>query len=208
MIVTLDGQRLERPVAIGATLQAIVDQVKDGLLKERLIVSVSVNGQTLGDADLNARLDRPIDGETQIDLESCDGPTLVGDTLRGLALHFEEARGQLPHIAERLSTGDVAAAISEVGDFTNLWQTCTRAIPQCSGLLNRDLALSECRGRHVKDYLTELVQKLTDLRAALEARDLVLLADLLRYELPALAETWQTLLIGLAEQVSSPPDSD
>jgi hypothetical protein len=53
----------------------------------------------------------------------------------------------------------------------------------------------------VKAGLANLVEKLSELRGALEARDIVLLADLVRYELPALAQAWSAMLSNLAEQI-------
>jgi hypothetical protein len=58
----------------------------------------------------------------------------------------------------------------------------------------------EYEGRAVKACLRDLVDKLTDVRAALEAHDVVILADLVRYELPALAQTWHAILNHLAAQ--------
>ena len=77
------------------------------------------------------------------------------------------------------------------------------ALAQCSELLRRDLTDLPHDGRKARDFLTEMVGKLTEVRDALEARDLVLQADLVRYELPVLAATWQNLLTGLAEQIEA-----
>ena len=90
----------------------------------------------------------------------------------------------------------------DVSEFVALWQTCYRALSQCSGLLNRDLTSLQHNGRNVRAYLEDLIGKLSELRSALEAHDTVMLADLVHYEFPALTETWQAVLNDLAEQVT------
>lgn len=203
MIITLDGRRVDESATTDGSLQALIDHVRAAHAGDRLIISVSVDGQRLGDADLTSSLEQPVAGHAQIDLESGDRFQLVRDALRGLAQEFETAAGQLPGIADRLSTDDVAAAIHDVGTFVSLWQTSHRVIAQCSGLLAVDLTLREHEARPVRAWLDDLVDKLTELRSALEAHDTVLLADLVRYEFPALAATWQTLLSNVAAQVDA-----
>lgn len=203
MIVTLDCQRVNDSLATDSTLLALIDQVRAGLDSERLIVSVTIDGQRIPDADLGAKLEQPIAGYAQIDLESGDRHQLVRDALRGLAHEFDLAGAQLPGIAERLGTTDVAAAIRDIGGFVGLWQTCNRIITQCSGLLGKDLTLLEHEARPVCAWLDDLIEKLTCLRGALDAHDTVLLADIVRYEFPTLATTWQALLSNLAAQVAA-----
>jgi hypothetical protein len=205
MIVTLDGQRLTDSFPAEGTLQALIDQVRDAHLKNRLVVSVAVDGHPLGDTELNASLQRPLAVTAQVDVESSEPAALATAALRDLAAEFADAGTRLAGIAERLNSADVAAAIRDVGAFVSLWQTCYRALPQCGGLLDRDLLMMDYDGRPLKAYLTELVDKLTDVRAALEARDLVMLGDLVRYELPPLTQTWHAILNHLADQTEPHP---
>jgi hypothetical protein len=205
MIITLDGQRLDEALTPDATLQALIDQVRTAHTGDRLIISVAVDGQRLDDNDLSAQLGQSVAGHNQIDLESGDRHQLVHDALCGLAQEFEQAAAQLPNIADRLSTPDVAVAIRDIGAFVGLWQTCHRIIAQCSGLLGEDLTTCAHEARPVRQWLDDLVDKLTELRSALESHDTVLLADLVRYEFPALGATWQNLLASLAAHASAQP---
>jgi hypothetical protein len=136
-----------------------------------------------------------------VDLESGSAAAVAGGALRGLAAEFGAAGPLLADIAERLNSGDVAAAIRDVGAFVALWQACHRALPQCSALCRQNLLDTQYDGHPLEDDLNELVEKLTEVRAALEARDTVMLADLVRYELAPLAQTWQHILNQLADQV-------
>ena len=201
MIVTVDGQRVSEPGPARETLQVLLDEVRAAHLNERLIVSVAINGRRLDDAELNAGLEQPIADDAQIDLESGEPVALVQNILRGLAGEFGAAGGQFGELADRLSSGDATAAFREVGVFVGLWQTSFRALVQGGELLKRDLMEYECAGDTMKAGLADLVEKLSELRGALEARDSVLLADLVRYELPPLAQAWSAMLSNLAEQI-------
>ncbi len=206
MIVTLDGQRLTDSFPADATLQALVDQIREVHLKDRLIISVALDGRVLKDAELNTTLDQPVATVNQVDLESGEPAALAATALHGLAAEFAAAGPRLAEVAERLNSADVAPAIRDVAAFISLWQTCYRALPQCGTLLGCDLLAIEYDGRPVRACLSELIAKLTDVRAALEARDIVMLADLARYELPALAQTWHSIVNHLATQVAAVPN--
>lgn len=202
MIVTVDGHRLEAPALTDSTLQALLDQIRTQQLGDRLIVSVTVDGRRYTDDELHDILSQPVAADAQLDLETADRQELVCEALRGLAREFADAGGRLGDIAERLNSDDVAGAVRDVGRFAGLWQTCHRALAQCGELLDEDLTQRAYDGRPLLSWLQELITKLRDLREALDARDMVFLADLVRYELPSLGRTWQALLDDLAEQIS------
>lgn len=180
----------------------MLDQIRTQHLDDRLIVSVTVDGHRHTDDELHDVMARPIGADVQLDLETADRQELVCEALRGLALEFADAGGQLGEIAERLNSDDVAGAVRDVGRFVGLWQTCHRALAQCGELLDEDLTQRTYEGRPLQSWLQELITKLRDLREALDARDMVLLADLVRDELPPLGRTWQALLDDLAEQIN------
>jgi hypothetical protein len=202
MIVTLDGRRLDDSFAADCTMDAVIEQVRGTHLGGRLLVSVAVDGHNLTDEELREGLPQPVADDAQLDLESAERTDIVRDALRGLAAEFEAAADGHVQIADRLSAGDVAGGLKDVGEFIQLWQTCYRTLTQCCELAGEDLTRREHAGRGMKDYLKELVTKLNELRNALDARDMVLLADLLRYELPPLCRTWQELLTDVSGQAT------
>ena len=84
------------------------------------------------------------------------------------------------------------------------WHTCQQAIAECSGLLGRDLTAVECAGRPVREHLDGLADKLRELRDAFEARDMVLVADLIQFEMPDICQAWQGILNELAQDAAAP----
>ncbi len=202
MLVTLDGQRLSDSFATDSTLGQVVDQVRS-LHENCLIVSVALNGQILGEEELEPRLAERVPTDAQVDLESGQPMPLVRDALRGLAEEFAEAAGRQESIANQLAAGNAPAAVAEVGGCIGLWQTCHRVLVQCSGLLGEDLTRFTHETRTVQACFEDVVSQLIELRAALEGRDMVRLSDLVRYEMPDLCKAWRGLLDDLAQQVEN-----
>lgn len=203
MIVTLDGQRVESPLPGACTLQELIQRVR-AAHQDCLIISVALNGTTVPDAELQDRLGAPLEHGVQVDFESGQPAALVRDALRGLALEYGDSIERLAALADGLQSVQPAAAVRGIGGFIQLWETCQRVIVQCSGLLGQDLTQVEHQQRPVQAWFADAVTRLTQLRDALDARDLVLLADIVRYEAPALCEEWQALLNDIADQIPEP----
>lgn len=201
MIITLDNQRIEVETPTPCTLQTLIDQIR-ATHENRLIISIMINGQTLGDNELAEQLGKPLNPDVQIDLESGESHVVARDALRGLALEFQHARTRHEAVADRLGAGESSAGIQDVGDFVALWQTTHRVLAQCSGLLNQDLTQVEHDGRTVQACFEEVVEQLSGIRDALEQRDMVMLSDVVRYELPTLCEHWQQVLEGVADKIA------
>jgi hypothetical protein len=203
MIVTLDGQRLEADFAAVDTLQALIDRVRVEHLRDRLVVSIAVNGHVLLPEDLDTRLSQPPAAEDQVDLESGDPRAIAADALRHAAEQLAAAGRAQQEVADQLNAGQVAEALGRVGESVCVWQTSQQVIVRCCGLLGEDLTACEYEDRPIREHLSELTEKLRELRDAFEARDMVLLADLLHYEMPSLCETWDALLSHLADGIAA-----
>lgn len=207
MIVTLDGERLTGPFPPGDTLQTLIDQVRQTHLGDRLVVSVAVDGRPLLDAELSERLGGMLEQVRQVDLESADRFQLSADALREVAERLSKVGGEQAAVADQLQAGNVPAAVSRFREFLDAWQLCQQAILECSRLLGEDLTTAECEGRPIREHLNGLADRLRELRDAFEARDMVLLADLARYEMPNTYHLWQRILYELAGRFAARVDA-
>lgn len=207
MIVTLDGHKLEADFSPDADLRSLIDFVRQRFIPDRLIVSVAVNGTHFSDDALSVRLADPIAISDQVDFQSADRLETGIAALRAVANHIGELATTAVDIADDLPTAGATQTLRSVSDFIRGWQVCNTAIAQTSTLSGVDLTLLEHDGRTVHGYLTTLIEKLTLMREALEARDFVSLADVLRYEMPDECRTWTALLSALADRlVATKPD--
>ena len=57
------------------------------------------------------------------------------------------------------------------------------------------------QGRDIMQLLVEIRTKLTEIKDAIEARDYVLLGDILRYELDEPLQSWENMLNAFIEHV-------
>ncbi len=208
MILTLDGERVDEPVSADETLQAVIDRLQGSRLGENLVVSVVCDGKPLVDEELTRRLAQPLGDTRQVDLGSANRYALVATALREIAQQLADAGQHQSRSAENFQEGKIAEAMTGFTTFLDAWQMCQRALLECSNLLGEDLTAIECDGRPVREHLDSLADRLRELRGAFEARDAVLLADMIRYELPETCASWQTILGQLAETIAarvSPP---
>ncbi len=79
-----------------------------------------------------------------------------------------------------------------------------RAFP--GRLLGVDFESLQLAGRPVAECLTELLERLRDLKDAVANRDHVLLADILRYEFDDVLQRWERMLDGFIDHVEALPD--
>jgi len=202
MTVNLDGRPLDEEITTEATLQALIDRVRAVHLPDRVVVAVHVNDQAFVGAELVERLSQPIAADDRIALESADARAISASALRDAAVQIGQTGAAQTEIADQLNGGQVADAINRVGDSVESWQMIQSVVLQCCGLLGDDLTEYTYEERSVRAHFDDLADKLRELRGAFEARDMVLLADLLHYEMPPLCESWHNLLTHLAETVA------
>lgn len=199
MPTTLDGRTIDLAVSADETLHAFLQRVGGVCEAGRLIVGVTVDGQPLVEDELAERLPCPLRGDEQIVVESASPAEVAGSALQVIAENLRSSAGALPALADRMSGTE--PPVDALCGYLDVWRNCQEAIANVSQLLGRDVLGEAVDGRTVGEHLVGLVEKLRELRDAFEARDTVLLADVLRYEWPELSEQWSQMLDTLAGRV-------
>jgi len=198
MIVTLDGRRLADDFTPVGDLHNLVEQVRAAHAARRLILSIALNGRAVPADDLPRVLEESVAGYEQVDLASGDPVDVAREALRALAQEFETLEVRLGQLADDLSAGRLTDAMGEIAAFVRVWQTCCEGLTQVGELLGRDLMQVEVDGQSVDAELAELATHLAAVRQALSDGDLIVLADIIRYEMPAVTQRWVALLNSLA----------
>lgn len=200
MIVTLDGRRLPLDLAGPATLRTILDSVKAAHLEARLVVEVSVNGRPLINDALLECLDQPAADGDQIDLGSAETASLVSAALDEMVEQMDLGGAAHRDVAAALQAGRTSEAVGQFGQLLSIWQNSRTTIVECSQLMEQDWSDREIGGQTLAAHLNELTSRLREVRDAFEARDYVLLGDLLQYEMPDVCATWASIFRRLAEE--------
>ncbi|TWT41850.1 hypothetical protein RAS1_29730 [Phycisphaerae bacterium RAS1] len=200
MIVTLDGQRLAEQFPPQSTLGEVIDRVREKVADDRLIVAVSLDGRTCAEPELNDLLAAPLTAESQVDLELGSRGSVVADALRVAAGALTDAEQVRTEATAALHAGRTAEGVSRLGEFARIWQGAVQTVIHGGRLVGSDWTGREHEGRPVAALLSEFHTALASLRDALEAHDMVGLADALHYEFPPLAAGWRSLLESLAAE--------
>ena len=203
MIVTLDGRKLDPAPADIPTLQAALDAVRDTHLADRIIVSVQVDGRPLIGGDLEAQLDQPLSDVSQIDLESAPPRDVALAALAEVSEELRAAAEAHGEIVEALRKDQFAEACRGFSAMLNVWRTSQQTVLECCSLLGIALEELPIGEQNLAAYLAELIARLQELRCAFEARDTVLLGDLVQYELPEITAGWRTLIDSLRTAMSA-----
>ncbi len=129
MIVTLDGNKLDGTFRGHESLRSLIDQVRKDTAGERLVVSVTVNGERFIEEGLDQRLASPVRDEDQINLESYDRTELVADALREMADKTGAAIATQTTLASGLLTRKPATIMKLDGAISSLLSmTCLKQI--------------------------------------------------------------------------------
>ena len=202
----------DRPFATGegvepATVSQLLDRAKAGLVGTgRLLVSLRCDGETLSETRLESILEEPASRFGRLELYSDRPKTLVLEALTATRRSFGESFANLRETSDALATGDGPAAMSSLAVCVDAWNKAQEAIIKGGGLLGVDFESLQLDGRPVAEWLTELLERLRDLKDAVANRDHVLLADILRYEFDDVLQRWERMLDGFIEHVEALPD--
>ncbi len=199
MIVTLDGRRLSEPVPTGATLAQIAERVRSVHLNGRVLVGIVLNGERLVSEQLEAGLGAVPAPDCQIDFESSEAEAIVADAFENLVEQLERGGEEARGLTGLLQKGHLAGAAAQFGAFVSLWQDLVRAVAEGGQLLGRNLLEERWEDRTVGERLQELSGRLRELRDAFAARDTVLLADLMEFEMPGQYESWRGIATRLRD---------
>lgn len=185
----------------GATLNAVLEQLRAVCPPGELIVGIRVDGQPWNESQIGASLNEVLKDASQIDVETAGRSATVAAALRAVADRMSAAAEDQRWAGQKLDGGDVAAGIRQVGEFLKTFQLARQTVVEASGLLGRDITQFEFERHTVGHHLNELGSRLAELRNAIAARDLVLLGDLLNFDTPEVCERWAAIFAELATQV-------
>ncbi len=193
MIVTLDGQRLADGFQDQATLGEIAECVRTTHLHGRVLAGIWLNGERLLAESLESGLAAVPPPDCQIDLESGSAEAIVAEAFGSLVAQLDQGGEETSGLLGLLQKGHLAGAASQFGAFVSLWQDLVRTVAEGGQLLGRDLLSERYEDRTIGEHLQTLSGRLREIRDAFRARDTVLLADLMEFEMPAQYSAWREI---------------
>jgi hypothetical protein len=194
MAITVDEQVWEPQGqtvgTLGEALSLLHRQIsKDG----KVIVKVRVDGQELeGDALEHARA--AAIGERLIALATDSQAELAKRMIGRLAALVEYMGKQHHHIAGLIEQGHGHRALGQLASVLSAWQQIQQSYSALLKLLNTNLGDVKVREIPATEVLIDFHRQLSEMAEALKNQDLVLLGDILQYEMDSAIANWTGLL--------------
>ena len=184
-----------------STLGDHLSWVQTQLPEGRVLTQIRLNEVLLDSAQLAAVRKNTL-ASGILSLTTADRRELALTTLGKLAALVQWLAPQHKEVAATLERGDIQPALNRLQELISAWQQIQSAYANLAKLLEislAELAVGELKGDTV---LQEFCNQLGEIQTALQAKDFVLLADILQYEMDAAVTHWINLLsatLGVAD---------
>lgn len=194
MELTLDGRKLEPSSFNARTLAELIRQIELLLAPERVIVSLTLNGETLDRGRERARAAEPLESLAKLEVGSLEVHELARNTLTSLIEY-------LPALALAVDACVAAFQSGDESEGHRLLAVVIDGLQMVAGAWNGIACFLGTGGTEppaVPD-LDGLNQLLRPLVEAQEHQDTVSLCDILESQLVPLLEDWRQQALALRE---------
>ncbi len=208
MQLYLDDSPFEVSPGADASLNDLVGQVNQHLTgRRRVVIALGCDGREVPAGELEQVLERPAAQFDRVDIRSEPQSVVAALLLEQAFGLFGETEEHLPGINELLAEGQTARGMEILaGDF-RLWQQAHEAVIQAVRLGEvpiDDVTVGELTSTSI---IQQLRDKLVQIKESLEARDFVMLGDILQYEIGETISRWKQLIEEIGGRIT-PADVD
>lgn len=190
MAVVID----DRELAIEELGLETVGQVLQHVKREnRLVVNVLIDGEKPDLDRITAVRQKSLQGHT-VFIETAEPRTMAREVLDAVESQFDEADRLKSEAAELLQKGEPTRALERLGGCFTTWLHAQESVLKTAQLLRIDLETMAVDGQSLSSWVTTFAEQLRGIKSALEARDFVLLSDILVYETADTTEKWKLAL--------------
>jgi hypothetical protein len=202
MRVVMDGTELE--VSGSSLRDALAAATAAASQRGRVIVDVEADGARVPDEQLVNPSDEAM-AAAELQLTSAEPRALVETALGDAADAVDTLPADQRALADRIESGDVQAALGDLGGILQVWQAAHDSVHQGAALLGMDLdtlRIETASGpATASERISALARSLEEVRRSVAERDWTALGDALRYDLEDSARAWVGLLRGMRERV-------
>ncbi len=202
MNITVDGNKHEMGVEKDQTLGHVYQKLVDSLTQSRkVITSVEVNGEHLSGGRIWNFASSPISEIQDLDLLTRDLADMVRDTMGYSDRHLELLCHETEKTATMFRLGEELEAQERLGICISGLQWFLKALSALRGMMKLDFNSLPLKDTTVEAGLEEFVPVVENLLEAQSDGDVILLADLLEYEMIPRLTLWRSALPELEENL-------
>src|SRR5688572_15144499 len=193
MSVVVDHQPLEAEhMGLKTVGQVLAHLQRDN----RLVVHVLIDGQEPDLDRMNAVRQSPLIGHT-VYIETAEPKQMALDVLTEVEHQLAEADRLKMEAAELLQKNQNAPAMEKLSGCFSTWQHAQESVLKTGQLLRIDLDTVKAGAASMTQLFNDFTVQLREIRAALESRDFVTLADLLLYETSETTARWREAIAAM-----------
>jgi len=199
MSVVVDHQPLEAEhMGLKTVGQVLAHLQRDN----RLVVHVLIDGQEPDLDRMNAVRQSPLIGHT-VYIETAEPKQMALDVLTEVEHQLAEADRLKMEAAELLQKNQNAPAMEKLSGCFSTWQHAQESVLKTGQLLRIDLDTVKAGAASMTQLFNDFTVQLREIRAALESRDFVTLADLLLYETSETTARWREAIAAMRGVVAA-----
>ena len=192
MDVLIDDQLADPPIDPSQTMSALIDEVRGRLSDTgRMVVSIECDGVELNADELDRAMTRSIGTYGRLAMRTCAPAELVEGALDQALSCLRGSRAQCSTIVKHLAESNSAKAMSTLAGVLGTWHQVHEGMRNAIGLLGVDVARLSTSDVDIVVVFGEVRDLLIQIKEVVEARDTVLLGDLLQYELDPVVDRWE-----------------
>jgi len=186
--------------------EAIAEGAARAQERGRLVVEVAVDGVVWNDEAFNDP-DIVTSEADEVRLVSTDRVRMVVSVMDDAIRTLDEIENRQLIAADQLDAGDHATGMASVGEAVGLWSAIHQAINLSGDVVSLRLDEPLDPIGPPMPVLNELTTCLGNLKTSIVRQDVVVIGDVLRYEMPDVLDRWRQLLRGLRERVLEESDA-
>ena len=165
--------------------------------KDELITSVNLNGKILSREEREALSGHALEEIVSIDLGSQNRYSLAAEGIYLLKSYLPRFATGTEEIAEYLQKGEDFKAYEQFDDFVTGMEWIMEMLANVARTAELDYRKITYDGRSVQERLNDLLKLVKEIEKTFENRDMVMLSDLLQYEVPPMFNEW----LGMSEEI-------
>lgn len=161
---------------------------------EQMVIRVRCDGHDVEGESLSGMLRRDTSSLARLEVYTGTRCDLVQDAMTQAAASLSATEAECHRAAELLTRGDASEGILALGECLRVWQQIHEAVGKSIQILQLDVENTRIGDDALADLIRRPRDVLVQVKEALQARDHVLLADVLEYELGEVTARWHRLI--------------
>ncbi len=201
MEIFIDDDQIDAAFVGNGTLDDALRHMQSHLCApDRLVIGLRCDGREVPANGMADTLRRPASSFERLEVFTGMKDVLVIDVMEQSSTCLTETQEACRRAAELLTEGKIVEASEMLGDCLRIWQQIHEAVGKSIEMLQLDPELTMVNDEPLIDLIGKPKEILMQVKEALQARDHVLLADILQYEFSETIGQWHLLVSKLRQE--------